>query len=174
MAGLRGWHGAGTRTALRGSGTPELFHGALQESSRELWSCENVTVLAVPVKWSAWLGECPEHCSWVLDPGLCSVEQGWVAVEGHGKTWSKGSWGSWVIPVLLLTAVGTRGALWTQGLCFERGHRSAARAVLPRAARATGSGMELEEPGPLSRCVCVFAWCMCMRVCVRAHACTCT
>lgn len=55
---------------------------------------------------------------WVLDPGLCSVGQGWVVLEGHGKPGARGlqgSWGWWVIPILFPGAVGTEGALGAHG-----------------------------------------------------------
>lgn len=79
------------------------------------------------MQWPVWLGEGPEHCSWVLNPSLCRVGQGWLAVERHGKTWSEGlghlrgfgmflscSWLLWGHKVLSQSP-------WTGGLCFQRG-----------------------------------------------------
>lgn len=81
-----------------------------------------------PLRRTGWLSPCSGQHGWekvlstagrwVLDPGLCSVGQGWVVVEGHGKPGARGlqgSWGCWVIPVLFPAAVGTEGALGAHG-----------------------------------------------------------
>lgn len=79
MAGLRGAR-CGHEGSTEGQLEPGALPRALQESNRELWYCHYGRELAVPVQWSAWVGEGPEHCGWVLRAGRCSVGPGWVAV----------------------------------------------------------------------------------------------